>query len=101
MTLFVSSNALAGEFPCIAKLFIRILDIIINKNYASIEDKELAVELVKSYGFPSAAEHDGNWDSHVESDVKYFVDGLAKIGYLESDPDQFAKDIYQKVEVQK
>lgn len=77
------------------------VDIIINKNYASIEDKELAVELIKSYGFPSAAEHDENWDSHVQSDVKYFVDGLAKIGYLKSDPDQFAKDIYQKVEVEK
>ena len=75
------------------------VDIIINKNYASIEDKELAVDLIKSYGFPSAAEHDENWDAHVEEDVKYFVDGLSQIGYLKSDPDQFAKDIYQKVEV--
>ncbi len=75
------------------------VDIIINKNYASIEDKELAVDLVKSYGYPSAEEHDENWDAHVESDVKYFVDGLAQIGYLESDPGQFAKDIYQKVDV--
>lgn len=75
------------------------VDIIVNKNYASIEDKELAVNLVKSYGYPSAAEHSGDWDAHVEGDVKYFVDGLAKIGYLQSDPDQFAKDIYQKVDV--
>ena len=75
------------------------VDIIVNKNYASIEDKDLAVQLVKSYGYPSAAEHDENWDSHVEQDVKYFVDGLAKIGYLKSDPAQFAEDIYQKVDV--
>ncbi len=77
------------------------VDLIVDKNYASIEDRELAVDLIKGYGFPSAAEHDENWDSHVEEDVKYFVDGLSQIGYLESDPDQFAKDIYQKVEVSK
>ncbi len=75
------------------------VDIIVNKNYASIEDKELAADLIKSYGFPSAAEHYDNWDAHVESDVKYFVDGLSQIGYLQSDPDQFAKDIYQKVDL--
>ena len=75
--------------------------IIVEKKYASIEDEELAVDLIKSYGFPSAGEHsdkDG-WNKHVEDDVKYFVDGLAKIGYLESDPGQFAKDIYRKVDV--
>jgi len=77
----------------------KTVDIIVNKNYAAIEDKELATELIKSYGYPSAAEHGDNWDSHVEQDVKYFVDGLAKIGYLKSDPDQFAKDIYKKVQV--
>ena len=79
----------------------KAVDLIIDGNYASIEDKELAAELIKSYGFPSAAEHDESWDGHVEADVKYFVDGLAKIGYLKSDPEQFAKDIYQKVEVKK
>lgn len=79
----------------------KAVDLIVDKKYASIEDKELAVDLIKSYGYPSATEHDNNWDSHVESDVNYFVDGLAKIGYLESDPDKFSKDIYQKVEVQK
>ena len=77
------------------------VDIIVNKNYASIEDKDLAVELIKSYGFPSAAEHDENWDSHVQSDVKYFVDGLSSIGYLQSDPGEFADKIYQKVDVNK
>ena len=77
----------------------KTVDLIIDKKYASIEDKELAVELIKSYGYPAAAEHDENWDSHVEEDVKYFVDGLAKIGYLESDPDEFAKKIYKQVDV--
>ena len=75
------------------------VDIIVEKKYASIEDKELAVKLVKSYGYPSADKHNDNWDSRVESDVKYFEDGLSKIGYLKSDPDDFAKKIYQKVDV--
>ncbi len=75
------------------------VDIIINKNYASIEDKELAVNLVKSYGYPSAAEPNDSWDKHVEDDVRYFVDGLSQIGYLETPPEEFAKKIYQKVDV--
>ena len=79
----------------------KAVDLIIDKKYSAIEDRELAIDLVKSYGYPSAQEHSQDWDKHVEEDVKYFVDGLAKIGYLTSDPDQFAKDIYQKVDVSK
>ena len=77
----------------------KAVDLIIDNKYASIEDRDLAIDLVKSYGYPSADEHSSDWDARVEGDVKYFVDGLSKIGYLESDPDQFAKDIYYKVEV--
>ena len=79
----------------------KTVDLIIDKKYSAIEDRELAIDLVKSYGYPSAQEHSNDWDKHVEDDVKYFVDGLAKIGYLNSDPEQFAKDIYQKVDVNK
>ena len=77
----------------------KAVDIIVNKKYAAIEDKELAVSLVKSYGYPSADKHNESWDERVENDVKYFVDGLSKIGYLKSDPSEFAKKIYQKVDV--
>lgn len=77
----------------------KAVDIIVNKKYASIEDKELAVDLVKSYGYPSADKHNDSWDGRVESDVKYFVDGLHKIGYLKTDPEEFSKKIYQKVDV--
>ena len=77
----------------------KAVDIIVNKKYASIEDKDLAVDLIKSYGYPSADKHNESWDQRVESDVKYFVDGLSKIGYLKSDPQDFAKKIYQKVDV--
>ena len=75
------------------------VDIITEKNYAAIEDKELAVELVKSYGYPSAAEHAEEWDAKVQENVKYFVDGLYNIGYLKTDPDEFTEQIYQKVDV--
>ena len=75
------------------------VNIITEKNYAAIEDKELAVELVKSYGYPSSSDHAQDWDKRVQDDVRYFVDGLSSIGYLESDPEEFAKNIYQKVDL--
>ncbi|MBQ8921993.1 MAG: ABC transporter substrate-binding protein [Oscillospiraceae bacterium] len=72
---------------------------IIDGNYAAIEDEELAVQLIKGYGYPSAQQHSTDWDAKVQENVKYFVDGLSQIGYLESDPDAFAAEIYQKVDV--
>lgn len=74
------------------------VDIIISGKYAQIEDKELAVELIKSYEYPSAEDRSSNKQS-VESDVQYFVQALYDIGYLKSEPVQFAKDIYAKVDV--
>ncbi len=75
------------------------VDIITTKNHSAIEDKELAVELIKSYGYPSASEHGGEWDNKVKDNVQYFVDGLAQIGYLKSDPKEFAEELYYKVDV--
>lgn len=74
------------------------VDIIISEKYAQIEDKELAVELVKSYEYPCAEDRSSNKQS-VESDVQYFVQALYDIGYLKSEPVQFAKDIYANVDV--
>ena len=75
------------------------VDIIVEKNYAAIEDRELAVELVKSYGYPSATQHAGNWDELVEENVRYFAKGLYDIGYLETNPEEFTNNIYKKVDV--
>ena len=75
------------------------VDIITEKNYSSIEDKELAVELIKSYGYPSASEHGSAWDDKVRENVQYFVNGLSQIGYLESDPKEFAEELYYKIDV--
>lgn len=75
------------------------VNIIVEKNYAAIEDKDLAVELIKSYGYPSATEHADNWDANVEDNVRYFAGGLYDIGYLKTAPDEFTETVYQKVEV--
>lgn len=74
------------------------VDIIISGKYSQIEDKELAVELVKSYAYPSAHEHSANTHD-VGEDVKYFVNALHDIGYLTSEPDAFANEIYEKVDL--
>lgn len=74
------------------------VDIIIKGKYSQIEDKELATELIKSYVYPSTADRTSNKQS-VESDVAYFVKALYDIGYLTSDPNQFAKDIYADVDL--
>lgn len=74
------------------------VDLIIKGKYSQIEDKELAAELVKSYEYPSDADRSASKQS-VESDVKYFVKALYDIGYLTSEPEQFAKDIYAEVDL--
>ncbi len=75
------------------------VDIIISGKYAQIEDKELAVQLVKSYEYPSQEDRAANKQS-VESDVEYFVNALYDIGYLKSEPVQFAKDIFANIDVE-
>ncbi len=74
------------------------VDIIISGKYAQIEDKELAVQLVKSYEYPSQEDRAAN-KQNVESDVEYFVNALYDIGYLKSEPVQFAKDIFARIDV--
>ena len=71
------------------------VDIISDKKYSDITDKQLAVDLIKSYHYP--AEKDQNPEI-VKQNVQYFVEQLSKIGYLKTkDPDQFASQVYQEV----
>lgn len=74
------------------------VDIIVSGKYSQIDDKELAVDLIKSYEYPSVQDRSEN-KQNVESDVHYFVKALYDIGYLKSNPDDFAKKIYEKVEL--
>ena len=70
------------------------VDIISDKKYSAIEDKELAEKLVKSYEYPSAHDHAGG-NTHVKEDVLYFVKELQNIGYLKTDDAEgFADQIY-------
>lgn len=74
------------------------VDIIVKGKYAQVEDKELAAELIKSYGYPSTADRENNAQD-LKSDIKYFVNALYDIGYLTTDPTEFANDIYADVDV--
>mgnify|MGYP000915920305 CR=1 FL=1 len=71
------------------------VDIISDKKYSDITDKKLAVELVKSYQYPSLSEQN---PATVQKNVLYFVQQLSKIGYLKTkNPEQFANQIYSHV----
>ncbi|MDR0330239.1 MAG: ABC transporter substrate-binding protein [Chitinispirillales bacterium] len=74
------------------------VDIITDKKYAAIEDKELAEELVKSYAYPSAHNRESNHQD-VGGDVLYFARALHDIGYLTTDPQAFTEKAYQKIDL--
>ena len=74
------------------------MDIIASKGYSAIEDKDLALELIKNYEYPTEEDRASNKHS-VFDDVKYFATELHNIGYLKGDPDTFAKDIYAEIDV--
>lgn len=74
------------------------VQLIIDGKYSAIEDKELAVELVKHYSYPSAHDHEVNTQD-VGSDVLYFATELYNIGYLKTNPEEFVKKAYQKVDL--
>ncbi len=73
------------------------VDIISDKKYSDITDKELAIELIKSYQYPSLQQQLDKV-TNVADNVLYFVDELAKVGYLKTtDPAKFASEIYADV----
>ena len=74
------------------------VDIIIKGKYSAIEDRDLAVELIKSYEYPSSEER-ANEDHSIYEDVKYFSTELYNIGYLTTDPTEFADKIYSDVDI--
>ncbi|MBQ8935262.1 MAG: ABC transporter substrate-binding protein [Oscillospiraceae bacterium] len=76
------------------------VQLIIDGKYSAIEDQELAVELVKSYNYPSTASREAG-DHNVEEDVRYFATALYDIGYLETEPEAFTAKAYAEVDVSK
>ncbi|MFV0412826.1 MAG: ABC transporter substrate-binding protein [Oscillospiraceae bacterium] len=76
------------------------VNIISDKKYSAIDDKELAKELVVSYAYPSEQDRSSG-KTHVKEDVEYFVTELKNIGYLKtSDASAFAAQIYQEVDLE-
>lgn len=74
------------------------VQLVTEKQYVSIEDHDLAVELIKSYGFPSTEAYDsGRWD--IEGDVKYFAQALYDVGFLTTEPDEYVKSAYTNVDL--
>ncbi|MDR0983800.1 MAG: ABC transporter substrate-binding protein [Ruminococcus sp.] len=74
------------------------VDIISDKKYSAIEDKELAAELISHYAYPSENQH-GTAGFNIKDDVKYFAEALYDIGYLKTKPEQFLKDAYYEVDL--
>jgi len=70
------------------------LQIIVDGGYSEVEDIELAAQLLDDYDYDCC---DGSLNDDVSEDVRYFAEKLREIGYLESDPDAFAADLYQPV----
>ena len=74
------------------------VDLIIEGKYSQIDDKELAVDLIKSYEYPSDTERTNNEHS-TKSDVEYFSKALNDIGYLKTDYKEFTEKYYSEVDV--
>lgn len=76
------------------------VDITAEGKYSEIEDKSLAVELVKSYSYASQQQKQ-KLGRDVKGDLRYFSEKLHQIGYLTKDSDQFVKDLYEEVDLNK
>lgn len=74
------------------------VDIIINKKYAQIEDRDLAIELIKSYSYPTTADRE-KAPNQVYENVLYFAEQLHEIGYLSTDPAEFTKKAYSQIDI--
>ena len=75
------------------------VDLIINGKYSQITDKELAVDLIKSYEYPSYDARKEDPD-RVRENVEYFAAALNDIGYLETSADDFVSKYYSDVKVE-
>lgn len=73
------------------------VNLIIEGKYSQITDKELAVELLKSYEYPSEEERTAG-THRIEDDVEYFAKALNDIGYLSTGSKEFTKNYFYEVD---
>ena len=69
------------------------VNIIIEGKYSQIEDKDLAIELISSYEYPSEETRKSNAQNTKEN-VLYFSKALNNIGYLKTPADEFIEKAY-------
>lgn len=74
-------------------------NLIIETNYVSIDDHDLAVDLVKSYGYPSADDYANAKTLDAKADVLYFATALNEAGFLTEDPDTYAAKAFTEVDL--
>lgn len=74
------------------------VELVTSRQYVSIEDHDVAVELIKCYGYPTENDHHGG-TVDVQADVEYFAQALYDIGYLTTDPAEFAAKAYTHVDL--
>ena len=82
----------------ISKNPVEAVAIISDRKYSAIEDKTLAEELISHYAYPGEHQH-GTAEYDVEADVIYFATALYDIGYLKTEPAQFVRDAYYRVDL--
>ena len=75
----------------------KAVDIIIKGSYSQIEDKELAVQLITSYNYPSYEQRKAA-AFNVKDDVHYFAKQLNDIGYLNTDADSYTAKYFVDLE---
>lgn len=74
------------------------VELVTEKQYVSIEDHDLAVELIKSYGYPSTEGYaSGTWD--IGADVEYFAQALYDVGFLATEPEEYVQKAYADVDL--
>lgn len=71
------------------------VDIVVDKGYQEVDDKELAAELLENYGYAELAS--GTHD--VKGDVEFYVEKLNELGLLEETSDEFIANYYQDVDL--
>ena len=74
------------------------VELVTSKQYVSIEDHDVALELIKSYCYPTEADHHGG-KVDVQADVEYFAQALYDIGYLHTEPAEFAARAYTYIDL--
>ncbi len=69
------------------------VELVAKNKYATIDDEDLAVEMIKAYGYGdlSTGDHD------VKGDVRYYADLLNGLGMVKSSPDDFVSKYYKSV----